>query len=127
MKKFQVTEKEKKKRDAGLEGAKKGSVLTTHSFGEYRDDPLEQPLWMLVINIVAFDLQRFKDTSLQRGQRSEAILRPTQHQQHRHNRPEVTSEKEKSKVTGSRGEKHRGSGERQEEYLGQPIGWHSFH
>ena len=36
----------------------KNSLVTTIEFSEHCDDPLEQPLWILIINIVAMDLLR---------------------------------------------------------------------
>jgi len=42
----------------------KNSLVTTIEFSEHCDDPLEQPLWILIINIVAMDLLRSKVQSL---------------------------------------------------------------
>ena len=36
----------------------KNSLVTTIEFSEHCDDPLVQPLWILIINIVAMDLSR---------------------------------------------------------------------
>merc|ERR1712010_30019 len=92
---------------------------------EYRDDPLEQPLWMLVINIVAFDLLRSKIRVYNEAQRSEAISKASSINSIDTIDTEVTSEKEKSKVTKTEERNTGGSGAKgKKSFLGHPIGWH---
>ena len=125
MKKFQVHMKKEKKKEMPDWRELRREVLTTLSFGEYRDDPLEQPLWMLIINIVAFDLLRSKIRVYNEAQRSEAISKASSINSIDTIDTEVSSEKEKCPVkkteernTGASGVKAKKS------LLGHPIGWH---
>ena len=125
MRKFQVHMKKEKKKEMPDWRELRREVLTTLSFGEYRDDPLEQPLWMLIINIVAFDLLRSKIRVYNEAQRSEAILKASSINSIDTIDTVITSEKEKYSVnkteernTGASGVKAKKS------LLGHPIGWH---
>ena len=125
MKKFQVhMKKEKKKEMPDWKGLRR-EVLTTLSLGEYRDDPLEQPLWLMIINIVAFDLLRSKIRAYNESQRSAMSSKTSSTNSIETINTEVESEKEKVTVKKDK-EKHttESGGKTKKSFLGHPIGWH---
>ena len=125
MKKFQVhMKKEKKKEMPDWKGLRR-EVLTTLSLGEYRDDPLEQPLWLMIINIVAFDLLRSKIRAYNESQRSAMSSKTSSTNSIDTINTEVESEKEKVTVKKDK-EKHttESGGKTKKSFLGHPIGWH---
>ena len=121
MKKFQANIKKARKKEIPDWKELRKEVMTTLSLGEYRDDPLEQPLWMMVINIVAFDLLRSKIRVFNEAQRLEASSKSSSTNTIDTVNTEVGREKVKDceeKNTSDCGSKAKKS------FLGHPIGWH---
>ena len=116
--------KEKKKEMPDWKGLRR-EVLTTLSLGEYRDDPLEQPLWLMIINIVAFDLLRSKIRAYNESQRAEMSSKTSSTNSIDTINTEVESEKEKVTVKEVKDKQTTDSRSKtKKSFLGHPIGWH---